>query len=135
MLEFLYASGLRVSEIVGLNLDNVNIETREIRVWGKGSKERMVLIGKPAASALDIYLRDGRRRFLGNSRTEALFVNRYGRRLSERFLQKAISKYAIMAGLDKRVFPHMVRHIKGYSHTWCGTVLLRTSSMVAPTCA
>jgi integrase/recombinase XerC len=110
MLEFLYASGLRVSEIVGLNLDNVNIETREIRVWGKGSKERMVLIGKPAASALDIYLRDGRRRLLGNSRTEALFVNRYGRRLSERFLQKAISKYAIMAGLDKRVFPHMVRH-------------------------
>ena len=110
MLEFLYASGLRVSEIVGLNLDNVTIETREIRVWGKGSKERMVLIGKPAASALDIYLRDGRRRLLGKSRTEALFINRYGRRLSERFLQKAISKYAIKAGLEKRVFPHMVRH-------------------------
>lgn len=110
MLEFLYASGLRVSEIVGLDLVSVNIEAREIRVWGKGTKERMVLIGKPAASALDIYLREGRRQLLGNSRTEALFINRYGKRLSGRSLQKAISRYALAAGLDKRVFPHMVRH-------------------------
>ena len=110
MLELLYASGLRVSEIVSLDLGSVNIEARDIRVWGKGSKERMVLIGKPAASALIMYLREGRRQLLGNSRTEALFINRYGKRLSERFLQKAISKYAIEAGLDKRVFPHMVRH-------------------------
>jgi integrase/recombinase XerC len=110
MLELLYASGLRVSEVVGLDLGSVNIEAREIRVWGKGSKERMVLIGKPAASALVMYLREGRRQLLGNSRTEALFINRYSRRLSERFLQKAISKYALEAGLEKRVFPHMVRH-------------------------
>ena len=110
MLELLYASGLRVSEIVSLDLGSVNIEARDIRVWGKGSKERMVLIGKPAASALIMYLREGRRQLLGNSRTDALFINRYGKRLSERFLQKAISKYAIEAGLDKRVFPHMVRH-------------------------
>ena len=110
MLELLYASGLRVSEIVSLDLGSVNIEARDIRVWGKGSKERMVLIGKPAASALIMYLREGRRQLLGNSSTEALFINRYGKRLSERFLQKAISKYAIEAGLDKRVFPHMVRH-------------------------
>jgi len=110
MLEFLYASGLRVSEIVGLDLVSVNIEAREIRVWGKGAKERMVLIGKPAASALDMYLHEGRRQLLGNSRTEALFINRYGKRLSKRSLQKAISRYALEAGLDKRVFPHMVRH-------------------------
>jgi integrase/recombinase XerC len=110
MLEFLYASGLRVSEIVGLDLASVNIEAREIRVWGKGAKERMVLIGKPAASAINMYLREGRRQLLGNSRTEALFINRYGKRLSERSLQKAISRYALEAGLDKRVFPHMVRH-------------------------
>ncbi len=110
MLELLYASGLRVSEIAGLDLGSVNLEAREIRVWGKGSKERMVLIGTPAASALDRYLREGRRQLLGSSKTEALFINRYGKRLSQRSLQKAISRYALKAGLDKRVFPHMVRH-------------------------
>jgi len=99
-----------VSEIVGLDLVSINIEAREIRVWGKGAKERMVLIGKPAASAIDMYLNEGRRQLLGNSRTEALFINRYGKRLSGRSLQKAISRYALEAGLDKRVFPHMVRH-------------------------
>jgi integrase/recombinase XerC len=110
MLELLYASGLRVSEIVGLDLGNVNIEAREVRVWGKGSKERMVLMGKPAATALDSYIHKGRRELQGNSSTNALFINRYGKRLSERFLQKAISRYALAAGLGKRVFPHMVRH-------------------------
>lgn len=110
MLELLYASGLRVSEIVGLDLGSVNIETREVRVWGKGSKERMVLMGKPAATALDRYIIKGRRELQGNSSTNALFINRYGKRLSERFLQKAISRYALAAGLGKRVFPHMVRH-------------------------
>jgi len=110
MLELLYASGLRVSEIVGLDLGNVNIEAHEVRVWGKGSKERMVLIGQPAATALERYINEGRRELQGNSSANALFINRYGRRLSERFLQKAISRYAIGAGLGKRVFPHMVRH-------------------------
>lgn len=110
ILELLYASGLRVSEIAKLDLGNVDLESREIRVWGKGSKERMVLMGKPAASALDLYLRDGRRQLLGKSRSEALLINRYGKRLSERSLQKAISRYARGAGLDKRVFPHMLRH-------------------------
>ena len=110
MLELLYASGIRVSEIVGLDLGNVNIEAREVRVWGKGSKERMVLMGKPAATALDRYIIKGRRELQGNSSTNALFINRYGKRLSERFLQKAISRYALAAGLGKRVFPHMVRH-------------------------
>jgi integrase/recombinase XerC len=110
MLEILYASGLRVSEVVGLELSNVNLEAREIRVWGKGSKERIVLMGKPAASAVDIYIRKGRPQLLGKSRTEALFLNRYGRRLSERALQKTLVRYAAKAGLDKRVHPHLLRH-------------------------
>lgn len=110
ILELLYASGLRVSEISGLNVDNLNLDTMEVRVWGKGSKERVVLIGEPAAASLNLYIREGRRRLLGGSRGEALFVNRYGRRLSERSIQKLISKHALAVGLDKRVFPHMVRH-------------------------
>ena len=110
MLELLYAAGLRVSEMVSLDVGSVNLETREIRVWGKGSKERVALMGEPAAAALDRYLGDGRRQLVGNSRTEALFVNRYGKRLSERAVQTAIRRYAIEAGLDKKVHPHMLRH-------------------------
>lgn len=110
ILELLYASGLRVSEIAKLDLGNLNLDTLEIRVRGKRSKERVTLIGKPAAAALSLYLGEGRMQLLGDSRTEALFVNRYGRRLSQRSIQKAISKHALAAGLDKRVFPHMVRH-------------------------
>jgi len=110
VLELLYAAGLRVSEIVGLDLGNINLEAREIRVWGKRSKERMVLMGKPAAAALDLYLRDGRKQLLGNYRTQAVFVNRYGRRLSQRSVQTVIKRYALQAGLDKRVHPHMLRH-------------------------
>ena len=70
----------------------------------------MTLIGEPAAAAVDRYLREGRRQLLGNFRGDALFINRYGRRLSERYIQKMIHKYAIAAGIDKRVFPHMMRH-------------------------
>ncbi|MBA7618201.1 Tyrosine recombinase XerD [subsurface metagenome] len=96
--------------MVALDVGSVNLETREIRVWGKGSKERVALMGEPAAAALDRYLGDGRRQLVDNSRTEALFVNRYGKRLSERAVQTAIRRYAIEAGLDKKVHPHMLRH-------------------------
>lgn len=110
LLELLYASGLRVSELVGLNLDRVSIETREIRVWGKGSKERIVLMGEPATEALIKYIEHGRSVLLGTRDSTALFLNRYGRRLSERSVQLALPKYAAIAGIKKRVYPHMLRH-------------------------
>ena len=110
ILELFYASGMRVSEVAGLDVGHINLEEREIRVWGKGSKERIVLIGTPAVSALDRYLRDGRRQLVGRSATEAVFLNRYGKRLTERALQKILSKYATKAGLDKNVHPHLLRH-------------------------
>ncbi len=110
ILELLYASGLRVSEIVGLDLDQVNLATREIHVWGKGSKERVGLIGEPAARALSLYLDDGRTKLMGKRRTNALFLNRYGQRIAKRRVQHILEKYSKEAGLDKRVFPHMLRH-------------------------
>jgi len=110
LLELLYASGLRVSELVNLNLEQVNLNTREIRVWGKGSKERVVLMGKPAATALMTYLSQGRPKLLGEKRSNALFLNRYGKRLPERRVQKILQKYTNAAGIDKRVHPHMLRH-------------------------
>lgn len=110
ILELLYAAGLRVSEIASLNVDNVGLATRQIRVWGKGSKERIVLMGKPAAEALEQYLNFGRSKLLGKERTNALLLNRYGRRIAERRIQYIIKKYAEQAGLSGRVFPHMLRH-------------------------
>lgn len=110
LLELLYAAGLRVSELVSLNLRQVNLDTREIRVWGKGSKERMVLMGEPAARALSIYLSQGRPELLGKKGGSALFLNRYGERLPERRVQRILEKYANIAGIGRRVHPHMLRH-------------------------
>ena len=110
LLELLYASGIRVSELVQLNLEQVNLDTREIRVWGKGAKERVVLMGKPAAEALTTYIGEGRAKLLGGKRSTGLFLNRYGGRLPERRVQRILEKYAGLAGIDKRVHPHMLRH-------------------------
>jgi tyrosine recombinase XerC len=110
LIELLYASGIRVSELVNLDLEQVNFDTDEIRVWGKGSKERVVLMGKPAAAALMTYLSQGRPKLLGNKRGSALFVNRYGGRLIGRRVQRILEKYAGLAGINKRVYPHLLRH-------------------------
>jgi len=110
LIELLYASGLRVSELVKLNLEQVTLNTNEIRVWGKGNKERIVLMGKPAARALRTYFSQGRPELLGKKRSSALLLNRYGQRLIERRVQRIIEKYANIAGIGKRVYPHMLRH-------------------------
>jgi integrase/recombinase XerC len=110
LLELLYASGLRVSELVNLNVEPINLDSREIRVLGKGSKERLVLIGEPAAMALHTYISQGRPKLLGKKRSNALFLNRYGERLPERRVQRILQKYANIAGIDKGVHPHMLRH-------------------------
>ncbi len=110
MLELMYASGLRISELSSLNTDSVDMETRQIRVWGKGSKERMVLMGQPAALVLEQYLNFGREQLLGQNSTDALFLNRYGKRIAERRIQYSIKTYAEKAGIKTRVYPHMLRH-------------------------
>ncbi len=109
-MELLYASGLRVSELVGLNLEQVNLESREIRVLGKGAKERMGLMGEPATRALITYLNEGRRVLLGNKRTSAVFLNRYGGRLTSRSVQSTLEEHADRSGIGKKVHPHMLRH-------------------------
>jgi len=110
LMELLYASGIRVSELVSLNLEQVNLETGEVRVWGKGAKERIVLIGKPAAEALGTYISEGRPRLTGKKATSALFLNRYGERIIARQVEKILEKYASIAGIGKRVHPHLLRH-------------------------
>jgi len=110
LLELLYASGLRVSELVRLDLAQVNLEAREMRVWGKGSKERVVLMGGPAAVALTAYIEHGRFKLMGASKAQALFLNHQGARLTVRSIQSLVQAYADMLGLAKRVHPHTVRH-------------------------
>ncbi len=110
LMELLYASGLRVSELVSLNLEQVNLETGEVRVWGKGAKERIVLIGKPAAAALGTYISEGRPRLTGKRATSALLLNRYGERIIARQVEKILEKYGRIAGIGKRVHPHLLRH-------------------------
>jgi len=110
LLELLYATGLRVSEIVSLDFYQINIENREIRVVGKGSKERLVLMGVPAANALTSYLNQGRRLLLGEKVSQAVFINRYGRRIPARRVQKILDACARKAGFNKRVYPHLLRH-------------------------
>jgi integrase/recombinase XerC len=108
LLELLYASGMRVSELVNINMEQINLATNEIRVWGKGSKERVVLIGEPAAQALQNYISEGRRQMLAGKKNNALFVNRYGERILARRVQKILMKYA--RNINKKVHPHILRH-------------------------
>ena len=110
LLELIYAAGLRVSEVGGLNLDSVNLDTRELRVTGKGSKDRVALIGQSARDALKVYLAEVRSAVGPVGTEEALFVNRYGNRLSERSIQKIVREYATRAGLGNQVHTHTLRH-------------------------
>lgn len=109
ILELLYATGMRVSEIVALDLDDVDLDAQSVRVVGKGNKERMVVMGEPAREALERYLREARPK-LAAGPERAFFLNRDGGRLSVRRVQLMLRKYAAAAGLGKRAYPHLLRH-------------------------
>lgn len=109
ILEILYATGMRISELVGLDMGTVDIARGQMMVRGKGSKERIVLLGRPARDALDLYLKEGRPKLLKGKRTSALFLNRSGERLSVRGVQSMLDRCARKAGL-KWVTPHLLRH-------------------------
>jgi integrase/recombinase XerC len=111
ILEVMYAAGLRVSELVGLNVDNVDFSRGQVLVWGKGGKERVALLGQPAVHALKAYLRDGRPPLLKGKSSRALFLNqRDGRRLTTRAVGMLLTKYAKRAAVNGRVHPHLLRH-------------------------
>ena len=109
ILELMYAAGVRLSEVVGLDLKNLDLSERTLLVRGKGNKERMVLIGEPAEKALRRYLTEARPQ-LSDGDDQALFLNRDGGRLSGRSMQQIVRRHALKAGLDKNVHPHLLRH-------------------------
>jgi tyrosine recombinase XerC len=110
ILEVLYGGGLRVSELTGLNLSGFDPTRKELRVWGKGAKERIALLGQPAANVLQSYIEGGRPQFLRKTATDALFLNRSGGRITTRSVMSLLKKYSRLAGLEKRVTPHTLRH-------------------------
>jgi tyrosine recombinase XerC len=110
ILELLYASGLRISEIWQTNLESLNLDSHEVRVIGKGNKERVVLMGIPAVTAINNYLSQARQQLLNKRSNNALFLNYQGRRLSMRGMQKMLKHYAAANGLEKNVHPHVLRH-------------------------
>jgi integrase/recombinase XerD len=113
MLEVLYSTGLRVSELVGLRVMDMDRAAGCVRCIGKGNKERIVPIGKKAIALVDRYLRDARPKLLGNANkanVTTLFVNRRGGPLSRVGVWKILSAYGRQAGMRKGLTPHMLRH-------------------------
>jgi integrase/recombinase XerD len=110
LLELMYACGLRASEAIGLQIDDVDTDERVLRARGKGSKERLVPIGQAAARAVDLYLERGRATLVKGSAETALFVNFRGGRLTRQGLYKIVRRHATTAGLADRMSPHTLRH-------------------------
>ena len=111
ILELLYATGLRVGELTSLNISNVYLNEREIRVIGKGNKERLVFMNNIAARALGEYLIIARPKNAGSRKaSEAVFLNAAGGRLSTRSVQKIVDKSGLRSGLGRRISPHILRH-------------------------
>jgi len=111
MLEMLYATGLRVSELVGLKLHEVNFEMGVIRVFGKGSKERLVPLGEEAIDWLRRYLAEGRPVLLAGRQSNDLFVTARGASMTRQAFWYLIKRYALLAGIDPaRLSPHVMRH-------------------------
>ena len=110
MLETLYATGLRVSELVSLKLLSINLEAGYLRTLGKGSKERVVPIGEKAIKAVNAYLSDGRLHFAKRTHSAHLFLNSRGRPMTRQGFWKIIKAYGRKAGIKKKVTPHSIRH-------------------------
>jgi len=110
MLELLYATGVRVSELIGLKMMNINLEQGFVRTIGKGSKERMIPMGEKAKRALQAYLLNGRLVLIKKGNTSYVFLNSIGRPMTRQGFWKIIKKYGIMAGISKDITPHRLRH-------------------------
>jgi integrase/recombinase XerD len=110
MLELLYATGLRVSELIGLTVLNVHLESGYLRTLGKGAKERLVPIGGKAIEAVREYLSDSRPQMLRGANLPHLFLNFRGRPLTRQGFWKIIRQYGNTAGINKEITPHTIRH-------------------------
>ena len=109
IIELLYATGVRVSELVNIKIKDINQEEKLIKILGKGNKERMVIYNNHTKKALDTYLQDGYNYF-NKSGSEYLILNKNGNKLSERYIREIINKKVTQASLDIKISPHTLRH-------------------------
>lgn len=110
MLEVLYATGMRVSELIQLPANHVNLESGYVVVYGKGSKERMVPLGNEAIKWVNLYLQSARERLSKGKESQFLFINRSGNGMSRQRFWKSLKAYGLRARLRKRISPHLLRH-------------------------
>ena len=110
IIEILYGTGIRVSELVNLKLSNIFFKENIIKVIGKGNKERFVPLGEIASCEMKIYINDRNRLKIDSKSSDILFLNRYGRRLTRSMIFKIISDASKRIGLDKKISPHTLRH-------------------------
>jgi len=110
MLELLYATGIRVTELMSITLPDLNLSAGFLKCVGKGSKERIIPIGQVAQQALQEYLQHARDKLLRNTPTQALFLNHLGERMSRQGFWKILKKYSREAGVMKDITPHTLRH-------------------------
>ena len=129
MLEVLYATGMRVSELTHLPINQVNLESGYVLVFGKGSKERIVPIGSEAMKWVALYLKAARERLAKGKESPFLFINRSGRGMSRQQFWKNIKAYGRRAGIRKRITPHLLRHSFA-SHLLEGGADLRSVQMM-----
>jgi integrase/recombinase XerD len=125
MLELLYATGIRVSELIGLTMNSINWQVGFLVVMGKGSKERIVPIGKTAYDCTKFYVEQARTQLMQDKSTDILFLNRFGGKFTRQGFWKTVVRYAKKSGLLKKVHPHTFRHSFA-SHLLEGGADLRT---------
>lgn len=110
MLELLYATGMRISELVGLKLVDLKLDIGCLNAFGKGSKQRLIPVGEVALEILRDYLQNGRPELQREQICEQVFLNRFGRPMSRQGFWKNLKRYALQAGIRQQVYPHMLRH-------------------------
>lgn len=125
IVETLYGSGVRVSELTGLNLDDVDRDRNTLRVIGKGNKERIVPIGIPAMRAIDVWISTGRTRLANEATEKALFLGSRGKRIDQRVVRDVVYQATEAVGTNKRLGPHALRH-SAATHLLEGGADLRT---------
>ena len=123
VLELLYAAGIRISELVGMNLDDVDRERQTVRVFGKGNRERVVPIGVPALRAIDRWIEDGRHKLATDQSRNSLFIGSRGKRIDQRVARSIV--YEAMKAIGLELGPHALRHTAA-THLLEGGADLRT---------
>ena len=111
ILEIIYSTGMRVQELVDLNVNDIDLLGDSIRVLGKGKKERIVILGPHSLDALSEYMKERQNQLIKKKKqTSALFLNRRGTRITDRSIRRIFKKYSLKLGLDKQLSPHSLRH-------------------------